>query len=317
MAGCLGRDSDGRSMLLFSASKPMIAVTVLALADEGLLSLDDHISTHLGEFAGHGKETIRLRHALCHAAGMPSATLALDEVVDRDRRMARYQQWQLEWPPGSRFAYNGWLYHVLADAIETITGRDFRHLVADNITTPGLLLGGQRAAQTETADLVCVDRDGSTVNGFPGLPPVEILQSSGFRAAGIPSGGGLATAEAVASFYQELLAMRHHNSTLASATTIIDNPHIDQRFGLPANYGLGFAIAGHGPSYLRAIFGHTLQDDCFGHNGTGGQVCWADPSSGVSFAYLTNELDLDVNRAHARFQTASTAAADLAHSLSA
>ncbi|MYB03794.1 MAG: beta-lactamase family protein, partial [Acidimicrobiaceae bacterium] len=31
--------------------------------------------------------------------------------------------------------------------------------------------------------------------------------------------------------------------------------------------------------------------EAFGHGGAAGQVAWADPASGFSFAYLTNGLD--------------------------
>jgi len=34
----------------------------------------------------------------------------------------------------------------------------------------------------------------------------------------------------------------------------------------------------------------------FGHNGAGGQIAWADPESGISFAYVTNGLDAHVIR---------------------
>ena len=38
----------------------------------------------------------------------------------------------------------------------------------------------------------------------------------------------------------------------------------------------------------------------FGHNGAGGQIAWADPDSGISFAYLTNGLDQNVIRQGSR-----------------
>ncbi|MXZ99486.1 MAG: beta-lactamase family protein, partial [Acidimicrobiaceae bacterium] len=31
--------------------------------------------------------------------------------------------------------------------------------------------------------------------------------------------------------------------------------------------------------------------EAFGHGGAAGQIAWADPASGISFAYLTNGLD--------------------------
>jgi CubicO group peptidase (beta-lactamase class C family) len=162
---------------------------------------------------------------------------------------------------------------------------------------------------------MCVDAAGArTDQGWPGLPPLSVLNSATFRAAGNPAGGVIASAVAVARWYQGLLARRaiDDDSPFRVATTDIENANTDVRFDAPANWGLGFAIAGAGPSYLRAVFGTPASDETFGHNGTGGQVCWADPRSGVSFAYLTNQLDFDVDRARRRWSTVSTAAATLA-----
>lgn len=39
---------------------------------------------------------------------------------------------------------------------------------------------------------------------------------------------------------------------------------------------------------LRGCFGFSNGPSCFGHNGAGGQAGWADPSTGISFAFLTN-----------------------------
>jgi CubicO group peptidase (beta-lactamase class C family) len=38
-------------------------------------------------------------------------------------------------------------------------------------------------------------------------------------------------------------------------------------------------------------FASTNSQRTFGHMGAGGQVSWADPTTGLSFAYLTNGLD--------------------------
>jgi len=37
--------------------------------------------------------------------------------------------------------------------------------------------------------------------------------------------------------------------------------------------------------------GHGAPAEAFGHGGAAGQLAWADPASGLSFAYLTNGLD--------------------------
>lgn len=82
--------------------------------------------------------------------------------------------------------------------------------------------------------------------------------------------------------------------------------------GIPANRTLGIVVAGDdGHASLRG-FGHTSSPRAFGHNGAGGQVAWADPATGLSFAYLTNGLDAHFLRQWRRSTGLSSRAARLA-----
>ena len=78
--------------------------------------------------------------------------------------------------------------------------------------------------------------------------------------------------------------------------------------GVPANRTRGLILAGDdGRSHLRGM-GRTVSPAAFGHNGAAGQIAWADPATGLSFAYLTNGRDLHFLREHRR----TTALASLA-----
>ena len=37
--------------------------------------------------------------------------------------------------------------------------------------------------------------------------------------------------------------------------------------------------------------GHTVSAQAFGHNGAGGQIAWADPATGLSFAFCTSGIE--------------------------
>jgi CubicO group peptidase (beta-lactamase class C family) len=59
----------------------------------------------------------------------------------------------------------------------------------------------------------------------------------------------------------------------------------------PANRSLGLILAGDdNRAHIRGL-GRTVSPGAFGHPGAGGQLAWADPATGLSFAYLTNGLD--------------------------
>jgi CubicO group peptidase (beta-lactamase class C family) len=83
--------------------------------------------------------------------------------------------------------------------------------------------------------------------------------------------------------------------------------------GVACNRTLGLVVAGDDDMHqLRyAIFGAGCSPGSFGHAGAYGQVAWADPESGLSFAYLTNGLDSDQLRAGIRSNGLATIASAL------
>ncbi len=116
---------------------------------------------------------------------------------------------------------------------------------------------------------------------------------------GVPGGGGVMRAADLALFYQALLHNPGGSGTrhvLADGTGTVRNHLPDRWTGVPANRSLGLVLAGDdGLANLRG-FGHTGSPRSFGHNGAGGQIAWADPDSGISFAYVTNGMDQHVIR---------------------
>ena len=104
------------------------------------------------------------------------------------------------------------------------------------------------------------------------------------------------TAADLALYYQALL----HNpdgmwkpDVLADVTSNVRNTFPDPLLGQSANRSLGLQLAGDdGKAGLRG-FGKTNSPGAFGHGGAHGQIGWADPATGLSFAYVTNGMDLN------------------------
>jgi len=136
------------------------------------------------------------------------------------------------------------------------------------------------------------------------------------RAVGVPGGGAISRAADPALYYQALL----HNpgelwdpAVLADGTGTIRTRLPDPMIGVAANRSLGLVIAGDdGFAHLRTGFGRAVSPCAFGHGGAGGQVAWADPATGLSFAYLTNGLDAHLLRQGRRMVALSSRAAQCA-----
>jgi len=113
------------------------------------------------------------------------------------------------------------------------------------------------------------------------------------RRAGSPGGGGYATARAMAAFYQMLLQGGQLGGTrilsprtIAYVTRNYTGDRVDAYMGMPMHRGLGPHLRGTTET-IRGL-GSLASPRTFGHGGVGSSYCWADPDSGVSFAYLSN-----------------------------
>jgi CubicO group peptidase (beta-lactamase class C family) len=70
------RDGEGRPWLedttaaSFSTTKGVISTLLHILVDRGFADYDDRVARHWPEFGQNGKDTITIRHVLCHEAGL-------------------------------------------------------------------------------------------------------------------------------------------------------------------------------------------------------------------------------------------------------
>src|SRR5829696_4084418 len=297
--------------VIFSATKACVASAAWLLIGDGTLDIERRVGDYIPEFATNGKDVVTVEQVMLHTSGFPRAPLGPPAWADRDRRLEAFARWRLNWEPGTAHEYHPTSAHwVLAELIERISGRDYRDFIHERVT--GALdlprvVGIPPGEQDDIAELSLCGEPASpdeleAIFGVPELPVTEVTEDAllsfnrpDVRAVGVPGGGGVATAATVALFYQALL----HNpdglwdpDVLADATGRVRNTFPDLlALGAPANRALGVVVAGDDGNATRRGFGHTQSPATFGHNGAGGQIAWADPESGLSFAYLTNGLD--------------------------
>jgi CubicO group peptidase (beta-lactamase class C family) len=219
----------------------------------------------------------------------------------------------LEWTPGSKVQYHPAAAHwTAAVLIEAITGQDFRRFITDRVIAPlgladEIFVGLPEAQQGRAADIYDAPVDGKFTARMPENTPAG-------RAAGIPGGGGYGTARGMAAFYQMLAQGGALGGTRVLSPRMIEfvtrnftGDRIDEYMGLPMNRGIGPHSRGEFP-VVRGL-GAIAHPRTFGHGGVGSSYCWADPTSGVSFAFFSNcrqtelfhnqRMDLLSNLAHA------------------
>ena len=131
----LVRFSDHTLFNIASVTKPITALTVLALVAEGKISLGDP----LGRFipgAPDDKATITIGELLSHTAGLRREVRRPRGPLQRDAMLAPILASELAAPRGERFSYSNEGYRLLAAVIEIADGRSYRDAVRARILEP-------------------------------------------------------------------------------------------------------------------------------------------------------------------------------------
>jgi CubicO group peptidase (beta-lactamase class C family) len=286
---------DDTLWLLYSNTKVITAAAVWMLVEDGALTFNDRIADHLPEFARNGKGDITLQQVLTHQAGFPGAGMSLPPDAWEDHQLLRRLvcDFTLEWTPGSRLEYHRLAAHWVAGVlIEAVTKMDYRAFIRSRLIEPlglsaELFVGLPDAEGKRAAEMHAPAEDGHRQIRFTQENSVE------FRRAGVPGSGGFATARALAAFYQMLLNGGSLNGARIVSPRMVQfvtrnftGERVDSYMGMPMHRGLGPHLRGLTEN-IRGL-GALASPTTFGHGGVGSSYCWADPESGVSFAYITN-----------------------------
>ena len=316
---------------IFSATKAITSAASWLLMQDEIISEDDLVTDYIPEFGKNGKSKITLSHLLTHTAGFPHAPFRPVEWRSKEARLTRFKQWRIFWEPGTQFEYHpSSSMYVVAEIIERASGTDFGDFVQTRIFDPLRLSNsfiglpddqGARALEIKYCGEELSEQEYKEM-GFPVPPETEVTEDAvlsfnetDVRASGIPGGGAFSNAKDMAMFYQALLhggtdQKRLWQEDILMSAKAIRNPELtDPVFKKAANRGLGIVISGDTDRNYRG-FGKTNSPLAFGHNGAGGQLCWADPDTGLSFVYLTSGHDRNPIRQGRRGVSISSLAAE-------
>ncbi len=313
LADDFGGATNDTLYCVFSSTKAITSAAAWLVIEAGDLAVDELVADIVPEFATNGKQVVTVEQLLLHTAGFPGAPFRPTDWPDRDRRLARFASWRLDWEPGSRFEYHPtssmW---VVAEILERRTGRDFcdfvRAEICEPLALPDLHVGLPAAQNPRVAELVHCGEALTSADyqrlGVPEPPVTEVTEEAilnfnraEVRAVGVPGGGGIMTAAELALFYQALIhggsigeRRVWRDETLAMARTVRSGDLRGEPYDVTVNRGLGIVVAGDESRNFRG-FGHANSALAFGHGGAGGQIAWADPETGVSIGYCTNGHD--------------------------
>jgi CubicO group peptidase (beta-lactamase class C family) len=300
---------------VYSATKvPAAATLLMALASRGLTE-ETPVREVWPRFPLAGA---RFSHLLSHQCGLA----VLDQrahVLDHHAVVAAIEAQVPAWRPGEGHGYHPRTFGALVDEpVRRLTGIPLGGYWWEVIAGPlgldfwiGLpepqwrrvaRLYPGKAGKDDLADAFYkqLTTSGSfTRRAFSsprGLHAIHEMNDPAAWSAGLPALGGVGTASALARFYQAVIGsipspltaqVRH---ALATARCSGD----DRVLLRPTVFTCGAQQDPLDPQgrKLRQVFGPSKS--AIGHPGAGGSHAMGDPASGVSFAYVMNQMDLSV-----------------------
>jgi CubicO group peptidase (beta-lactamase class C family) len=306
---------------VFSTTKGVAALVVAIAVSRGSIDYDARVADYWPEFAQAGKAEVTVRQLLGHQAGLVviEPPLTFSDLTDPARMSAKIAAQAPLWPPGTRHGYHaltiGWYMSELIRRTDT-RGRTIGRFFADEVAQPlhlDFYIGlpsavGDRVAALRRPTKVTALRQAvrtpprqllAAVNPFglsarsvaliDGIRSVD-LNSEELRALEIPAGNGTGTARALAKLYG-LAAMGGTQLGLTSdVLAALKAPAAAPTQGVrdfvgqaDTSYSLGF----NKPTSAW-VFGSS--GNAFGTPGAGGSFAFADPDTGVGFAYTMNQM---------------------------
>jgi CubicO group peptidase (beta-lactamase class C family) len=305
----------GALVPVYSATKGPAAATLLMALDSRGLGPE----TPVGEvWPGFPAGDATFGEMLSHQCGLA----ALDRrasLWDHAEVVAAIEAQTPAWRPGEGHGYHPRTFGAMLDEpVRRLTGRTLGEEWREQIAAPlglefwiGLpeqewprvarLYPGKAAAEDLQSGFYKEFNTEGTLTrrafGSPrGLHSVQEMNDPQAWSAGLPAMGGVGTASALAKFYQAAIGSIDsplgENVRRALATVRVSGD--DRVLIQPTAFSCGCQLdpldsAGR---KSRELYGPSVQ--AFGHPGAGGSHALGDPDSGVSFAYVMNQMELNV-----------------------
>jgi CubicO group peptidase (beta-lactamase class C family) len=297
---------DAETMeIVFSGTKGLVATCLLVLMDRGLLDLDATVASYWPEFASHGKEAVKVREIVSHAARIPGLTVPVtwEEATDARRMADLVASQPLSSDPRAAATYHsltfGW---ICAEMLRRIDGRNIGRFFAEEVAGPlelEIWIGLPEELENRVARVELAPGWGASPNFAPERLASDPLLRSVFgnparyqrdsfpwnerswHAAEVPGANGIGTARSFAKLYSNLDKLVDLE-TLELAWRPL-RIGADTLLGNPAAYSVGFELQSESMPFGPVPV-------AFGHGGTGGSRhgCWVNED--IGFSYTMNLL---------------------------
>jgi CubicO group peptidase (beta-lactamase class C family) len=231
-----------------SIAKPMTAIAIMQLVENGQIDLDVPIQTYLPNYPTKKKGTITVRHLLTHSSGIDAYKNAKEAETQKEYPTLTdatevFSKRKLKFTPGTDFFYTTYGYVVLGLIIEVVSGLSYEEYMKQNIWDKvGMASTGvekYNVNYTNKSQLFHHEK------GKTRLGKKNNLSSK------VPGGGIYSTVEDLLKFGNGVV-----NNTFVKAATLEQMIEVNglKKDGNP--YGFGWFLYGPAP-HQNVVIGHS------------------------------------------------------------
>jgi CubicO group peptidase (beta-lactamase class C family) len=308
-----------------SMTKPVTAVALLMLQDEGKLNIADPVARFIPQFAGlktpSGKPAnLTIAQLMTHTSGLGEADRA---AAAQARTLADliplFLASPMQFEPGSQWRYTQSGINVGSRIVEIASGMPFDAFVQKRIFDPlGMTNTTFYPARKPSARLVVAYSKNRSTGTLEPVPPAP-----GFGVEGHPplgNGGLFSTGPDYSRFCRLLLGAGWFEGKQYLSAESFRLLTTIQTGDLPTGFFQSSQFGNHGTNYgwgigtciLRAPHpgvAAMLSPGTFGHGGAWGTQAWVDPVRGVAYVLMIQRSDLgnsDASEIRQAFQQAAS-----------
>lgn len=295
-----------------SMTKPITALAIMILVDEGKVAVEDPVEKYLPEFRGQmivasrDKETVTLkkptrpitvRDLLTHTSGLPGGfpegigDLYFRRQLTLGEAVAVSSQRPLDFEPGTKWAYCNAGIDTLGRIVEVVSRESFEAFLQKRVFGPL----GMRDTTFYPGDEQLARLAGLYELKDGQLRPVgyQLLGPAKAARHPIPAGGLYSTAEDLARLYQVMLlrgAIGELRIVSEKSVAEMTRNHTGElAAGFTPNVGMGFGWqVTRQPEGAHAM----LSSGSYGHGGAFGTQGWIDPGQDLFIVLLIQRVGL-------------------------
>lgn len=291
-----------------SVAKPMTALGIMVLQEEGRLSVSDRVGRHLpdlrnlqAEGASERPRPVTLEQLMTHTSGMASERNLFERDYLRESLadvVATYASKPLASSPGTKFLYSSPGFDILGRVIEVVSGTSYEAFMEERVFGPlGMEDSGFFSAMWEHRDRIApfyrIEDDRLHEVARP-VSEEWVFPSPAF--------GLFSTAPDLGALLQMMLSGGTYNGhRLLSRASVTAMTAVRMRADVRTSWGWATWVS-------RPHGGPLASSRTYGMRGTSGVSVWVDPENDLAGAFLIHQIDRGAASARNAFMTMAAAA---------